>query len=391
MPTRREILKAAINGSALVALSPHSPGLSAQTARAAGPDRDGRVLVVVQLEGGNDAINTLVPFADEGYARNRKVLRMPEKGLIRVNDRVGLHPALRRMGDLLQQGHLALVPGVGYPNPNRSHFQSMAIWQTARLDPEELNGPGWIGRSLDDRAGTAANPIATGGAALFIGEETPPTALRGRRSAATSLERIEDLTLPPGSARSLVQTRLATGQGPGDDLDAFVRRSMLDAYTSAERVADLTRGRRTARLSAIPTRDWLAGSRLSPSFSKRTCPRRSFTRSSPAMTRMPASRIRIMVCSTSFPERSRRSWMTWQPRNWRSAWQSSASVSSVAGWPRTARRAPITARLGWYSWPGRKFAPVYTEASPVSRIWSTATPRSRPTFAGSTRPCWRIG
>ncbi len=182
MPTRREILKAAINGSALVALSPTVPAFLAQSARAAGPDRDGRVLVVVQLEGGNDAINTLVPFADEGYARNRKVLRMPEKGLIRVNDRVGLHPALRRMGDLLQQGHLALVPGVGYPNPNRSHFQSMAIWQTARLDPEESNGPGWIGRSLDDRAGTAASPIATGGAALFIGEDTPPTALRGRRS-----------------------------------------------------------------------------------------------------------------------------------------------------------------------------------------------------------------
>jgi uncharacterized protein (DUF1501 family) len=236
------MLKAAINGSALVALNPTVPAFLAQSARAAGPDRDGRVLVVIQLEGGNDAINTLVPFADEGYARNRKVLRIAEKGLIRVNDRVGLHPALRGMGDLLQRGHLALVPGVGYPNPNRSHFQSMAIWQTARLDPEDLNGPGWIGRSLDERVGTAASPSATGGAALFIGEDAPPTALRGRRSSATALERIEDLTLPPGSTRSLVQTRLTTGQGTGDDLGAFVRRSMLDAYTSAERVADLTRG-----------------------------------------------------------------------------------------------------------------------------------------------------
>jgi uncharacterized protein (DUF1501 family) len=243
MPTRREMLKAAINGSALVALNPTVPAFLAQSVRAAGPDRDGRVLVVIQLEGGNDAINTLVPFADEGYARNRKVLRMPEKGLIRVNDRVGLHPALRGMGNLLERGHLALVPGVGYPNPNRSHFQSMAIWQTARLDPEDLNGPGWIGRSLDERVGTAASPAATGSAALFIGEDTPPTALRGRRSAATALERIEDLTLPPGSARSLLQTRLTTGPGTADDLGAFVRRSMLDAYTSAERVAELTRGR----------------------------------------------------------------------------------------------------------------------------------------------------
>jgi len=243
MPTRREMLKAAINGSALLALSPTIPAFLAQSARAAGPDRDGRVLVVIQLEGGNDAINTLVPFADEGYARNRKVLRMPEKGLIRVNDRVGFHPALRGMGDLLQRGHLAIVPGVGYPNPNRSHFQSMAIWQTARLDPEELNGLGWIGRSLDERLENSASPYPTGGATLFVGEDTTPTALRGRRASATALERIEDLTLPRGSTRSLVQTQLTASQGPADDLGAFVRRSMLDAYTSAERVAELTHGR----------------------------------------------------------------------------------------------------------------------------------------------------
>jgi uncharacterized protein (DUF1501 family) len=252
MPTRREMLKAAINGSALVALCPTIPAFLAQSARAAGPDRDGRVLVVIQLEGGNDAINTLVPFADEGYARNRKVLRMPAKGLIRVNDRVGLHPAVRGMGDLLERGHLAIVPGVGYPNPSRSHFQSMAIWQTARLDPEELNGPGWIGRSLDERLETGASPGATGGAMLFIGADTPPTALLGRRAAATALERIEDLTLPGGSARSLVQTPLTTGQGPPDELGAFVRRSMLDAYASAERVAELTRGRATGAAVSYP-------------------------------------------------------------------------------------------------------------------------------------------
>ena len=152
MPTRREMLKAVVNGSALVSLSPTVPAFLARSARAAAPDRDGRVLVVIQLDGGNDAINTLVPFADEGYARNRKVLRLSEKNLIKVNDRVGLHPAFREMGKLLERGHLALVPGVGYPNPNRSHFESMAIWQTARLDPDELNGPGWIGRGFDSES-----------------------------------------------------------------------------------------------------------------------------------------------------------------------------------------------------------------------------------------------
>ena len=156
MITRRELLKSTLNGAALVALSPTVPTFLANTARAAEPRRDSRVLVVIQLDGGNDAINTLVPFRDEGYAKHRNTLRMPEKDLVRVNDQVGLHPGLRGLGALLERGQLGLVPGVGYPNPNRSHFESMAIWQTARLDPEDHSGPGWIGRSFDEQAEAAA-------------------------------------------------------------------------------------------------------------------------------------------------------------------------------------------------------------------------------------------
>ncbi|MFI5456240.1 MAG: DUF1501 domain-containing protein [Isosphaerales bacterium] len=253
MPTRREILKASLNSAALVALAPTVPAFLARTARAAAPERDGRALVVVQLDGGNDAINTLVPFSDEGYARNRKVLRLQEKQLIRVNDRVGLHPALRDLGALLDRGHLALVPGVGYPNPNRSHFESMAIWQTARLDLEERGGPGWIGRGLDARAGTsaAAGPAA-GTSALYVGEGTPPIALRGRRAGAMSLERIEDLTLPGGSCRSLMETPLETQAEVDDGLSAYVRRSVLAAYSSAERVAELTQRRGTGQDARYP-------------------------------------------------------------------------------------------------------------------------------------------
>src|SRR5262249_39335872 len=124
----------------------------ARTARAAGTERDGRILVVIQLDGGNDGINTVVPFADEGYAKYRKTLRLARAGLIKVNDSVGLHPALADAGKLLESGRLAIIQGVGYPNPNRSHFESMAIWHTARFDPEERNGLGWLGRSLDGDA-----------------------------------------------------------------------------------------------------------------------------------------------------------------------------------------------------------------------------------------------
>jgi uncharacterized protein (DUF1501 family) len=240
MLTRRDMMRTSLKSAALVALSATVPTFLAQTARAAVPQRDGRVLVVIQLDGGNDAINTLVPFADEGYSRNRTELRVAKKELIRVDDRVGLHPALRDLGGLLEKGHLALVPGVGYPNPNRSHFESMSIWQTARLDLEEHGGPGWIGRSLDEQAKTGETAIA-GAAALYIGEGAPAPALRGRRAGAASLERIEDLTLPVGWDRSLIATQLGNQMEPDDSLTAYVRRSALDAYACSQRVDELTR------------------------------------------------------------------------------------------------------------------------------------------------------
>src|SRR5438105_4060235 len=113
--TRRDFLKT----STLLALTHTIPSFLAQTARAAQPQRDGRILVVVQLDGGNDGINTVVPFADEGYAKYRKTLRLPKDRLVKVNDAIGLHPSLGEFGKLLQAGQLAVVQGVGYPNPNR--------------------------------------------------------------------------------------------------------------------------------------------------------------------------------------------------------------------------------------------------------------------------------
>jgi uncharacterized protein (DUF1501 family) len=240
MLSRRELLRSTLNGAALVALGPTVPTFLANTARAVEPRRDGRVLVMIQLDGGNDAINSLVPFRDEGYSKHRNALRIPEKELVRVNDQVGLHPGLRGLGALLERGQLGLVPGVGYPNPNRSHFESMAIWQTARLDPEDHSGPGWIGRSLDEQAESGSRR-ASGAAALLIGDGAPPAALRGRRASASALERIEDLTLPAGSSRSVIATPLTSNTD--EDLEAFVRRSMLDAYSASERVTDLTRRR----------------------------------------------------------------------------------------------------------------------------------------------------
>src|SRR5215472_15348391 len=113
--SRRDFLKSA----SLLALAPTVPGFLAQTARAAKPDKDGRVLVVIQLGGGNDGINTVVPYADEGYPRYRKVLRLAKASLFKVNDQVGLHQAMGDAAKLLETGRLAVIQGVGYPNPNR--------------------------------------------------------------------------------------------------------------------------------------------------------------------------------------------------------------------------------------------------------------------------------
>ncbi|HZU35865.1 MAG TPA: DUF1501 domain-containing protein [Gemmataceae bacterium] len=220
MLSRRNFLKS----STLLALAPTIPSFLAQTARAAQPERDGRILVVLQLDGGNDGINTVVPFGDEGYARHRQALRLPTNRLVKINDAVGLHPSLGAFGKLLDAGQLAICQGVGYPNPNRSHFQSMAIWQTARLDRARRVGLGWLGRALD---GTK------GGSSLLVGSGPPPVALRGRRAVAAAIERLDDFTLAAAA-----DPRKALSQNePADDLTAFVRRSMLDAYATADHLS----------------------------------------------------------------------------------------------------------------------------------------------------------
>ena len=234
MLSRRDFLRQ----SSLLALAPTVPGFLARTARAAAPQRDGRVLVVVQLDGGNDGINTVVPFKDEGYAKHRKVLRLTPDRLVKVNDKLGLHPSLRDLGKVLEAGRLAIVQGVGYPNPNRSHFESMAIWHTARLNPDDRTGLGWLGRALDDGPRVES-------ASMLIGSGSPPVALRGRRSVTSALERTEEFTLDAGA-----DPRRAIGKDePADDLAAFVRRSTLDAYATADR---LTRVSKAAEGGAYP-------------------------------------------------------------------------------------------------------------------------------------------
>jgi uncharacterized protein (DUF1501 family) len=225
MLSRRDFL----GRSALVALAPTVPLFLARSVRAAAPQRDGRVLVVVQLGGGNDGINTVVPFKDEGYLKNRKTLRLPDKRLLKIDDKTALHPALDDAMKLLESKRLAIVQGVGYPNPSRSHDVSMAVWQTARFDPEEHKGNGWLGRALDADAAPS----------LFVGTSALPGALRGRRSAASVLSRLEEFHLMGDAAavRGMVDPPAGADAAPL----AFIQRSFLDAYTTCDRLAEVAR------------------------------------------------------------------------------------------------------------------------------------------------------
>jgi uncharacterized protein (DUF1501 family) len=231
MLTRRNFLQT----SSLVALAPTVPAFLVSTAQAAAPQKDSRILVVIQLDGGNDGINTVVPFADEGYAKNRQTLRISKQQAVKLNDKVGLHQAMGDAGKLFESGRLAIIQGVGYPNPNRSHFESMAIWHTARPDKENRPDAGWLGLGLDD----APKPMGGAPASVYVGAGTLPQAIRGRKSVSSGLTRPEDFILAPEAD----PRPAAPARNEGDDLAAFIRRVSSDALGTADRMAEVARGK----------------------------------------------------------------------------------------------------------------------------------------------------
>jgi uncharacterized protein (DUF1501 family) len=202
----------------------------------------GRILVVVQLDGGNDGLNTVIPHGDDEYRNRRPTLQIGSKEVLKVDDRVGLHPVLGDFAKLLEQQRLAIVQSVGYPNPNRSHFESMAIWNTARLNPDKAE-PGWLARAIDRRPGPEGD--APG---LHIHDAFPlPRALEGGRHVIPSLARLEQfrrrLGVPEGAdptAQAEAIDRLGRqNHGEPGSLLQFVERCSLITYASSTRLERL--------------------------------------------------------------------------------------------------------------------------------------------------------
>ena len=106
------------------------------------------VLVILQMSGAYDALNTFIPYSDPHYADYRQVLRIPPEEVLAVDDKVGFHPAMAPIKNMYDQGKVAVLQGIGYPNPIRSHFRSMDIWHTA--EPDKMITDGWLGRAIRD-------------------------------------------------------------------------------------------------------------------------------------------------------------------------------------------------------------------------------------------------
>jgi uncharacterized protein (DUF1501 family) len=164
--------------------------MDAQAAQSLLPTPDGRdhpILIVVQLAGGNDGLNTLIPHGSDPYYRARPRLSVPAGKVLALNDDLGLHPSLTGLRSLYDDGYAALIQGVGYPNPNRSHFRSTDIWQTGSDAGQELS-QGWLGRYFD--ACCAGEDATTG---IAIGNREP-LAFTGENAASISFNQ-------PGSLR----------------------------------------------------------------------------------------------------------------------------------------------------------------------------------------------
>ncbi|HTU91108.1 MAG TPA: DUF1501 domain-containing protein [Gemmataceae bacterium] len=142
--------------------------------------KDNHVLVLVQLGGGNDGLNTLIPYADDSYYKARPKIGIAADKVLKLDDRLGLHPEMVDLHRLYKDGGLAIVPNVGYPNPNRSHFAAMDIWETASPS-NRIGKTGWIGRYFDNEC--AGVPGAMLG--LRLGEEQALTFVGDRSRTAT--------------------------------------------------------------------------------------------------------------------------------------------------------------------------------------------------------------
>ena len=226
--SRRQFLES----TSLVALSTSVPSFLAQTVRASETKVGERILVVIQLDGGNDGLNTVIPFRDPDYEKFRKNLHIDPSDQIKINDEVALHSAMRSAADLLEDGRFAIVQNVGYPNPDRSHDVSMRNWHAGTtLFSDEAN-TGWLGNVTD----SIPSPSDGSPSSIMLGTESPAFALRPRKSTSINMARLSDLERLDNAA---IDSKQSIIDAP-TDLHAYMHRVKLDAFLMANRLKQVS-------------------------------------------------------------------------------------------------------------------------------------------------------
>jgi len=206
------------------------PDGGAPAAAAAAAGKDG-ILVLLTLYGGNDGLNTLIPYENGSYLGGRSALGYPPDQVLALGAGLGLHPNLKELKGLWDSQRLAIVRGVGYPNANRSHFRSMDIWQSGVPDDQVVTG--WVGRWLDV---TGNDPLR----ALSVGGSLPR--IFGGEKAAGAAVPVGELTLPGTPAlRSAFATMAAPSAG-ASPLAARVAQSGTDLLTVDDAIAQMLAG-----------------------------------------------------------------------------------------------------------------------------------------------------
>jgi len=253
--TRREFLKASLGAAGLVSFGPAGPWLRRSAAAATGrsPARN-TVLVVVQLSGGNDGLNTVIPYNDATYAKSRPTLRMTPDEVHKIDSELGFHPRMQAFLRLYRDGLLSIVQGVGYPNNNRDHDGAMRDWHTARPG-EAACQTGWLGRTID----ALFRPDDGNVPGVFVGPIAQPFGLHAERAIVPTVRslhqwRLQATSGPAAGAHRARLVEAAELDRPSDPspLLKSARQTTLAAYAGSEQIEAVVRGGPSLQAAGYP-------------------------------------------------------------------------------------------------------------------------------------------
>jgi len=185
-------------------------------------------LVIIQLSGGNDGLNTVIPFGNDIYYQKRKTIAINQNEIIKLNDMQGLNPALSALKEIYDQGYMSIINSVGYPNPDRSHFRSMDIWQTAS-DSNQFLTTGWIGRYLDSNCQNCSNPYT----AIEV-DDTLSLSMKGSKMKGIAVQNPDKLfqTTREPFFKTLVHNH--GDANLSEDNLGYLYKTMIETYSSAD-------------------------------------------------------------------------------------------------------------------------------------------------------------